>query len=160
MNQVCVAVDASDATLGQHRMRLTARIALWFDCAGLVTTAARNTVPASELRKCLLLERHPPGFPSFGIAEIVRRFNINVANARCNVNVSLEKPVSSWDMAIAATRPHALVVADMRGFLKIRIIRLQRHSMTTSAKGVRRGGMVDGEAHHHAAGAYHRSDEQ
>ena len=89
----------------------------------------------------------------------MRRFDVNIANARGDVNVSLEKPVGRRDMAIPATGPHAFFVAAMRRFLEIRIVELERHGMTAGAKGIGRGGMVDGETHHHAAGPDHRSDE-
>ncbi len=49
-------------------------------------------------------------------------------------------------MAVAAARPHAFVVAAMRRVLEIRIIGLNSHRVTGSAKGVGRGVAVDRDA--------------
>ena len=89
----------------------------------------------------------------------MRRFDVNIANARGDVNVSLDKPVGPRDMAIPATRPHAYSVAAMRRFLEIRIVELERHGMTAGAKGIGRGGVVDRKTSHHTASTDHSSDQ-
>ena len=101
-----------------------------------MTTTASDTVPGADLRARFLPKRSAARLPDFRVAEIVRRFDVNVANARGDVNVSLDKPVGRRDMAIAATGPHAFFVAAMRRFLEIRIVELECHGMTAGAKGI------------------------
>ena len=124
-----------------------------------MTAAASDAVPGADLCARFLLKRGTPRLPGFGIAEIVRRFDVNVANARGDVNVSLDKPIGRRDMAIAATRPHAFFVAAMRRVLEKGVVILQCHGMTADAKGIGRGCMVDRKTSHHRAGADYRSDE-
>ena len=124
-----------------------------------MTAAASDAVPGADLRARFLLKRGTPRLPSFGIAEIVRRFDVNVANARGDVNVSLDKPIGRRDMAIAATGPDALFVAAMRRVLEKGVVILQCHGMTAGAKGIRRGGMIDRETGHHTASTDHSSDQ-
>ena len=78
-----------------------------------MAAAASDAVPGAELCARFLLQPGAARLPDFGIAEIVGRFDVNVANTRGDVNVSLDKPVGRWDMAIPATRPHALRVTLM-----------------------------------------------
>src|SRR6516162_11753734 len=113
MHEVSVAIDAGHAALGEHGMRFTTSVALRPDRVGIVTLAAGDTVPAAEISESFLLQPGASRLPDLGIAEIVGRFDVNVANTRGDVNVSLDKPVGRWDMAIPATRPHALRVTLM-----------------------------------------------
>ena len=155
-----MAIDTGHAALGEQGMGLTPSVALWLNCARIVTAPASDAVPGTDFGESLLVEAGPTRLPNFGIAEIVSQLNIHVVHTRGDMDVGLDKPVGRWDVAIAATRPHAFVAAAMLRFLKIRIRGLEHHGVTGRAKGVGRSVTVDRGAYQHAAGANEGGDQQ
>jgi len=87
MHEIGVAVDAGNLALGEQGVGLPTGIALRLDRARIMTAAARDAIPAPDLCMSLLFKFGAPRFPDFWIAEIVGRFDVNVANAGGDVNV-------------------------------------------------------------------------
>jgi hypothetical protein len=76
------------------------------------------------------------------------------------VGVDFDEPVVPWDVAIAAARLHAFMVAAMRRIFEKRVIGLKSHRVAGSAKGVGRTVAIHRDAGDDAARAEHAGDDQ
>src|SRR5262245_59390204 len=134
MRDIGVAIDAGDATLLEHRVRFLPILTLRIDRVGIMAAAARDTVPPAQPGLGFLGELYPVGLPGLWILEIVRELGNHVAYARGGLHIGLEEPVRFWNMTITAAGQDALVVASMRRFLEVRIVRLNSHRVTGCAE--------------------------
>ena len=90
------------------------------DLAGRLCTRWRVTASASHV----VLTAHrlvhtvrqldAPSFPCLSIVQIGNHFCNDIANARLDMRVCLNKKIVRRDVAIAATRTDACAIADMR----------------------------------------------
>src|ERR1700685_1623016 len=141
-------------------MCLPTGVALRLNRASVVTGAAGDAVLGTHFGVNFPGELDPTRLPELGIAEIVRKFRKHVVCARGGMGIGLHKPVVSWNVAVAAARPHTFVVAAMRRVLEIRIVGLKCHGVAGSAKGVGRSVAVDHGAPDNGAGAENGADDQ
>ena len=121
-----MAIDAGHAALTQQGVSFLAIFAFRVNGACVMTTAAGDAVLSMHIGLDFRRECGPARLPNLGIAEIIGGFGVNIAQARRDMGIGLDEPVGRGDVAVAAGRPYAFVVAAMRRVLEIRIIGLKR----------------------------------
>jgi len=99
---------------------------------------ARDAVLGAENCLGFRLEIDAVRRPRGRIAEIVLQIGECVFQAEFHAIKGADKPVAGGDMAVAAGRPHAHVVAPMPRALEIWIVGLQDHDVALRAKRIAR----------------------
>jgi len=160
MRDIGVAIDTRDAALLEHGVRFLPILALRIDRVGIMAAAARDTVPPAQPGLGFLGELYPMSRPGLWILEIVREFGNHVAYARGGLHIGLEEPVRFWDVTVATTGQHTLVVASMRRLFEVRIVSLNAHRVTGCAECIGPCRMINHRACNDGSRADRRSAKQ
>ena len=134
MNYVNMTVDAGRLTLLKHRVCRTAGFARRTDCRRVVALAASGAVIAVHLIANPSGEFNPSLFPQCRVVVVMSVFGDDVPQARCDMLVGLNEPISGLDVAIAAADPYACCIGFVPRLLETWILDQHRHRMAGGAE--------------------------